>query len=152
MQLLHKIKNKIAKYVVMINSLLICNPVWAAEELLQTQGALPNSTSEQLIKTVLGLVFVLILIFVVAWVARNYLGMNMTSNASLKTIAGISVGQKERVVLVQVGDRQVLLGVAPGNVNMLHILEEGSEVNVNEAIVKSAFAEKLKLSMKQNNS
>ncbi|HHJ80199.1 MAG TPA: flagellar biosynthesis protein FliO, partial [Candidatus Tenderia electrophaga] len=65
----------------------------------------------------------------------------------LKTIAGVSVGQKERVVLVQIGERQILVGVAPGQVNMLYALEKGDEVSVSDDAPKSAFAEKFKQSL-----
>ncbi len=66
----------------------------------------------------------------------------------VKMVAGISVGQKERVVLLQVGERQILVGVAPGNVNMLHVLEEGTELKV-DANTRSNFADKLKSSLKK---
>jgi len=72
------------------------------------------------------------------------MGFNPTQNASLKTVAGILVGQKERVVLVQVGERQVLIGVAPGQINLLHVVEKGEEVTVESQQPLSPFAEKLK--------
>jgi flagellar biogenesis protein FliO len=43
---------------------------------------------------------------------------------SIEIVADISLGQKERAVLVQVGEQQILLGVAPGRVNTLHVLAE----------------------------
>jgi flagellar protein FliO/FliZ len=36
----------------------------------------------------------------------------------------VGVGQRERAVLVQVGEQQFLLGVGPGNVRILHIFDE----------------------------
>jgi flagellar protein FliO/FliZ len=41
-----------------------------------------------------------------------------------RVIASLQVGQRERVVVVQVGDRQVLLGVAPGRVGLIQELAE----------------------------
>ena len=35
----------------------------------------------------------------------------------------VSLGTRERAVLIRIGDRQLLLGVAPGNVRTLHVLE-----------------------------
>ena len=42
----------------------------------------------------------------------------------IEIIADVSLGAKERAVLVQVGGKQLLLGVAPGRVNTLHVLDE----------------------------
>jgi flagellar protein FliO/FliZ len=42
----------------------------------------------------------------------------------MKVVAALSVGPRERVVLVDVGGQQLLLGVAPGRVNMLHRFEQ----------------------------
>ncbi len=120
----------------------------AAEEANEVvQKTLPHTGSEQLIKMVLGLLFVLMMIFLLAFLFKKYVGSSLIVNTSLKTIAGVSVGQKERVVLVQAGERQILVGVAPGQVNMLYALEKGEEVSVNNEMPKSAFAEKLKQSL-----
>jgi len=44
---------------------------------------------------------------------------NGITKNSMNVVEAISVGPKERVVLVRVKDQQVLLGVSPGRVNML---------------------------------
>jgi len=127
---------------------LFSTVVIAAEETTAVvQKTLPHTGSEQLIKMVLGLLFVLMMIFLVAFLFKKYVGSSFLVNTSLKTIAGVSVGQKERVVLVQVGERQILVGVAPGQVNMLYALEKGEEVSVADETGKSAFAEKFKQSL-----
>ncbi len=38
----------------------------------------------------------------------------------LRVIAGAAVGQRERVVVVEVGSTWLVLGVAPGSVTALH--------------------------------
>jgi len=120
----------------------------AAEETIAVvQKTLPHSSSEQLIKMVLGLLFVLMMIFLLAFLFKKYVGSSFISNTSLKTIAGVSVGQKERVVLVQAGERQILVGVSPGQVSMLYALEKGEEVSVANETEKSVFAGKLKQSL-----
>lgn len=119
----------------------------AEEAAVIVQKTVPNTGSEQLIKMVLGLLFVLMVIFLSAFLFKKFVGSSFVVNTSLKTIAGVSVGQKERVVLVQVGERQILVGVSPGQVNMLYALEKGEEVSVVNEMGKSAFAEKLKQSL-----
>ena len=39
-------------------------------------------------------------------------------------IDGMALSTRERIVLVQVGDTQVLLGVAPGRVEAVHVLDK----------------------------
>jgi flagellar protein FliO/FliZ len=133
-----------------ISVIVLLMPVLAqaqekADKLKQT---LPHATAEQMIKMVLGLLFVLFMIFLLAWLFKKYVGVGVTSSASLKAIAGVSVGQKERVVLVQVGERQILVGVAPGQVNMLYPLEKDEEIKfTGKSQAKNPFAEKLKQSL-----
>ena len=55
------------------------------------------------------------------WFVR-YGGAQSIAGGSLRVVASLAVGQRERAVVVQVGDRQLLLGVAPGRVELLHEL------------------------------
>ncbi len=121
--------------------------VFAQEKTDAVQKTLSHTSADQMIKMVLGLLFVLVLIFLLAWLFKKYMGIGVISNSSLKAIAGVSVGQKERVVLVQVGERQILVGVSPGQVNMLHALEKGEELKLSDEPNKGLFAEKLKQSL-----
>jgi flagellar protein FliO/FliZ len=78
--------------------------------------------------SVLGILFSLLLvvalILALTWLLRRFQGMTGAGGAELKTITALAVGQRERVVLVQVGQTQLLLGVAPGRVQTLHVLEQ----------------------------
>jgi flagellar protein FliO/FliZ len=44
----------------------------------------------------------------------------------VKTIGGASLGGKERVAVVEIGDTWLVLGTAPGNVRLLHTMPAGS--------------------------
>ena len=75
------------------------------------------------------LLIVLVAIFAVAWVARRMRGFNNRVGGAIDVLADVPLGQKERAVLLKVGSKQILLGVAPGRVNTLHVLEEPLELN-----------------------
>jgi flagellar protein FliO/FliZ len=45
-------------------------------------------------------------------------------NGSMRVISSVGVGQRERVVLLQVGEEQILVGVGPGNVRKIHAFDE----------------------------
>ena len=77
-----------------------------------------------LTQVTLSLLLVLAAVFAAAWVVRRLRGFGKFGNDALKVVTEIAVGTKERVVLVQVGSQQLLLGVAPGRVSTLHVLAE----------------------------
>ncbi|MGI2012792.1 flagellar biosynthetic protein FliO [Shewanella oncorhynchi] len=70
-----------------------------------------------------GLILVLLLIFALAYLLRRF-NLVPTTNGVLKTIAATSLGQKERLVLVQVGEQQYLLGVSSQQVSLIDKLAE----------------------------
>lgn len=74
---------------------------------------------------ILGIVFLLLLVVGAWWLIRRTGGMQWREpRSAMKVVAALSVGQRERVVLIEVGGEQLLLGVAPGRVNLLHRFEE----------------------------
>lgn len=77
-----------------------------------------------LLNMLLGLIVVLALIAGLAWMLRRSGALQGDAAGTLRILGGLSMGARERVVLVQVGDTQLLLGVAPGRVQTLHVLEE----------------------------
>ena len=100
-----------------------------------------------------GLFVVVAIIFGMAWFMRRMGNMQGMAAGNLKVLGGVSVGQRERVVLLQAGDVQLLLGVAPGEVRTLHVMEEPIVINTNsKSSLTSGFAEKLQSAMKQRKS
>jgi flagellar protein FliO/FliZ len=75
----------------------------------------------------LALALVLAAIFACAWIARRVRGFGNRSGNALDVIAEMPLGPKERAVLLRVGAEQILIGVAPGRVNTLHVLREPVE-------------------------
>jgi flagellar protein FliO/FliZ len=72
----------------------------------------------------LALLIVLGAVFAVAWVVKRMRGFGNRVGSAIDVIADIPLGQKERAVLLKVGKAQILIGVAPGRVNTLHVLAE----------------------------
>jgi flagellar protein FliO/FliZ len=81
-------------------------------------------TAGGLAQVTFALLIVLVAIFAAAWVARRMRGFNNRVGDAIDVLADIPLGQKERAVLLKVGAKQILVGVAPGRVNTLHVLEE----------------------------
>lgn len=90
------------------------------------------------------LLLVLIVIFALAWLARWMQGARIARGAAMQLHGGVQLGTKERVVLLQVGDQQFLLGVAPGSVSLLHRFDEPVATVAAPPPLPSAFAERLR--------
>ncbi|HSB96392.1 MAG TPA: flagellar biosynthetic protein FliO [Spongiibacteraceae bacterium] len=74
---------------------------------------------------VAGLVFLLALVLVAAWLVKRSGGMQTwRAGASIKVVAALSLGPRERVVLIEAGGQQWLLGVAAGSITTLHHFEQ----------------------------
>lgn len=87
--------------------------------LAQTAAPAPDTTPG-LLQATLGLGLVLALIWGAAWAIRRVApGLGQQRNSVLKVIARQAVGAREHVVIVEVADRWLLLGVAAGNVRTL---------------------------------
>ncbi len=94
-------------------AVLPCIPAHAAE-----QAAAPASTGS-LLQVAFGLIVVLALMAGAAWILKR-MGMTGAGGTSVaKVVGGVSVGNRERVVVVEVADQWIVVGVAPGRVNAL---------------------------------
>jgi flagellar protein FliO/FliZ len=108
--------------------LLLALPAAAAEtagRAVATAGtaATDPMSSGYLLKLVIGLLMVLALIFVFAWAARKMRLTPAGQQGVIRVLSAISVGQRERIALIQVGDEQILIGLSPGRIQTLHHLE-----------------------------
>lgn len=116
-------------------SILICNVLVATASVAQSAGetatqaakfadpatavALPSSGVSSMGQVTVALVIVLAVLFAAAWAMRQFKLFNRSGQGALEVLQGINLGPKERAVLIKVQDRRLLLGVAPGCVNLL---------------------------------
>ncbi len=68
---------------------------------------------------------IIVLILVLAWGLRRMRmpGASGTANG-IKIVSAMPVGARERIVLLQVGKQQLLVGMGPGHMETLHVLEQ----------------------------
>lgn len=131
-----------------LSLMLVSNPVLAV---IKSSKAEPISVapSGSLIQVTLGLLAVLAAIVIGAWLVRRLGHYPATPASDLKVLGGLSMGPRERVVLIQVGKEQVLIGVAPGRVQKIHVLDEPVEQIRNEVASSSGFAGRFKEALAQ---
>ncbi|BAJ01412.1 flagellar biosynthetic protein FliO [Shewanella violacea] len=84
-----------------------------------------------------GLIVVLAIIFVLAYIVKR-LNLAPSSHSVLKTLAVMPLGQKEKVVLLEVGGQQYLLGVTS---QQIHVIDK---LDVPVSIETESFAERLR--------
>ena len=70
------------------------------------------------------LFIVVMVILAGAWLLRRFGGAAFQGGGVIRVIAAVSLGGRDRLTLVQVGEQQILLGVSPGRVNTLHVFDE----------------------------
>jgi len=70
------------------------------------------------------LAIVVALILGLAWLLKRLPGTGLRPLPGLRVVASLAVGPRERVVIVDCGGQQLLLGVTPHTVNLLHSLPE----------------------------
>lgn len=101
-------------------ALMACASALAAEPAAAFQPSPVSFWS--LIQVLLALALVLAAVAGTAWLLRRFSpGQNLAAG-TLRVVGGVAVGPKERIVLVEVGDTWLVVGVAPGQVNALHTL------------------------------
>ena len=88
----------------------------------------------------LALAVVLAAVFACAWLVRRMRGLGNRVGNAIELLAEVPLGPKERAVLLKVGATQLLVGVAPGRVNTLHVLTEPLELTKPDAVETSGPA------------
>ncbi|WP_273819355.1 MULTISPECIES: flagellar biosynthetic protein FliO [Pseudomonas] len=97
----------------------------------------------QLTQLVLGLLLVLAVIFVLAWLVRRVQQAGPAGKGQVIEVVGSrALGPRDRLVLVQVGKEQILLGLTPGTITPLHVLKEPVQVPNGEPAAPE-FAQRL---------
>lgn len=75
---------------------------------------------------IFSLLLVLAAVVAVAWIMKRINLPQHGAASLLKVISGVAVGPRERVVLMEVNDTWLIVGVAPGQVRTLHTMPKGA--------------------------
>jgi len=85
----------------------------------------PPSGAGAVIQMLGALGVVLAALFAVLWLLRRISGGKLAGPAPIRTVGGIAVGSRERVLLLEIGDHWLVVGVAPGSVTGIATLPRG---------------------------
>ncbi|AKA25897.1 flagellar biosynthetic protein FliO [Pseudomonas chlororaphis] len=128
-------------------ALFLAWPLWAVAAEPAAATAAPTigsgGVAGQLAQLVLGLLLVVGLIFFLAWLLRRVQQAGPAGKGQVIELLGSrALGPRDRLVLVQVGNEQILLGLTPGTITPLHVLKEPVQVPSSEPATPE-FAQRL---------
>jgi flagellar protein FliO/FliZ len=83
-----------------------------------------SSSTGGLVRVVVALLVVLGAVIAAGRFARRVRGFSGATGSALEVLGQLPLSTRERAVLIRVGDRQLLIGVAPGNVRTLHVFDD----------------------------
>jgi len=135
----------ISGLILQLNSL----SVWAVEKSRPAEAApaIDPLSGANIGQLAIGLLFVLLMVIGLAWLLRRVGGVNFGGSQALKVVGGMSMGARERVVLIQVGETQLLVGISPGRIQTLHVLDKPVVVQDGEQ-TGEGFADKFAAALK----
>jgi flagellar protein FliO/FliZ len=112
------------------------------------QAPPPPPPSTALAQTTFGLLFVLGLLMLLAWLLkRTGLTRQQKRGGFYKVLATSSLGPREKIVLVEIGDTWLVLGMTANSINTLHSMPAGSldlEPSQNPAVTFAKLLERIK--------
>ncbi|GLR34752.1 flagellar protein [Pseudomonas plecoglossicida] len=106
-------------------------------------AAAPGSLGGQLAQMVFGLLLVVGLIFFLAWLLRRMQGAAPKGGQVIEIVGSRALGPRDRLLLVQVGKEQILIGHTPGSIEALHVMAEPVEVPASARQATPEFAQRL---------
>lgn len=131
-------------FVIAVPLALIAGAAGAAEGETSSRLAESPLSAASLANTAMGLLVVLAVMLALAWLVRRFVQTPGLGKGAVRVIGGVSLGARERAVLLSVDDRRILVGIAPGQVRTLADLGPGKpETDTADAAGASGFAEHL---------
>lgn len=116
----------------------------------QMTSAAPAGTVGGIAQVTFSLLLVLVAVFVVAVLLKRFRNLAGGGAGQIEVLSQTSLGQRERAVIVRVGDTRLLLGVASGQVTLLHTLPADARIEstpVEGDPVRPTFANLLRKSL-----
>lgn len=90
------------------------------------------------------LLMVVAAVVVVGWLYSKSQGVRGTANDAISIVASQALGPKERILLIEVGGKQIVLGMTAQQVQTLHVFDDVVVARREQPAGNSAFADRLR--------
>ncbi|MES2104181.1 MAG: flagellar biosynthetic protein FliO [Pseudomonadota bacterium] len=126
--------------------LVTANPVFSAE-----QTAI--SPTAGLLQIFLGLVAVLALMAFAAWAFKRIGPVTSGNKVAVKIVGGVNVGNRERIMVVEVADQWIVVGITASQINTLSTMPKQANLveQQDDAQPVNQFSTWLKRTMDKRN-
>lgn len=111
-------------------------PRWA----VAAEAVAPGISAGTYVQAGLALALIVSLLAGAAWLARKVSGGKGFGLGGMRVIGGVALGPRERIVLLEVGEEWLVVGIVPGQIRTLHRLAKG-ELPAAEAAGPRSFAQ-----------
>lgn len=107
---------------------LLPSVLYPLSSVAETRHLPPAVSSGNIVQIIFSLLLVLAAIVLVAWLLKRMNVAQQGSGNQLKVLGGTSLGQRERIVLVEVQNTWLVVGVGPGQIRTLHTLDRPEDI------------------------
>jgi flagellar protein FliO/FliZ len=125
-------------------SLTLPGMAWAAETARPAYvPPAPAVSSGGILQIIVSLLLVLAAIVLVGWMLKRMNVAQQGAGKALKVLGGVAIGQRERLMLVEVDNTWLVIGVGPGQIRTLHTLDKplnAADVEEAPAVTENKFA------------
>lgn len=130
--------------------LLLCVSFVAQNSYAQTHTTSPTMGALQILAA---LSFVIFLMLAIAWLFKRVGPGMMQQQVPMKVIGGMRIGNREKIMVIEVADQWLILGVTSQQINTLASLpkQELNEALPSDMMNKNLFASWLKTTMEKRN-
>ncbi len=115
MNTIFDVSKKLLSVIVIYSILMPCS---LAQESVSSNSI--SSYSFEALKVIVSLAIVLGIFYLLIFAFKKYTGMNLKAHSTMKVLGGLSLGAKDKVVIIQAGKVHLLLSVSAAGVNKLH--------------------------------
>lgn len=115
----------------------------AAKAATPTLPGTPVVGGGDIVSLVVSMLIVIAVIVVLGWLYSRSRFIGGGSNEAIQIVASRALGTKERLMVVEVADQQLLVGMTASGVQTLHVFEKPIQID-NSAAASSGFAGRLR--------
>ncbi|MDQ1925030.1 flagellar biosynthetic protein FliO [Massilia pseudoviolaceinigra] len=119
-------------------------------------GPMAGPSAGNLLQTIFALTLVLALLGAMVWFMKRYGPQAAAGAAQMRTVGALSLGGRERIIVVEVGDQWIVVGASPGRINALATMPKqetppGGPAVLANGPASGTFAEWLKQTIDKRN-